>query len=150
MAFFLESSAFRRCETVPENFAREAWNLPPPLHWSGASVHNKSCVLIVEDPDGPSGTFPQWGLSDTNFRVAELPEGLAAEDPLQAINDAFHACYDRPKPQHGNGVHRFHFPVAARAVPIFLLARSNVAELWKAALPHILAETERVGTYETT
>ena len=138
MAFFLESSASRRCETVSEKPAQEGWNLSPPLHWSGASVHNKSCVLIVEDPDGPSGTFPPWRLSDINFRMAEPPEGLAAEDLPQANNEAFPTHYDRPKPPNGNGVHRYHFPVAAPAVPILQVASSNVAG------------TEPVGTCETT
>jgi phosphatidylethanolamine-binding protein (PEBP) family uncharacterized protein len=41
--------------------------------------------------------------------------------------------------------------LAALDVPVLKVdADSKVAELWRAAEPHILAEAEFVGTYETS
>ena len=48
----------------------------------------------------------------------------------------------------GHGTHHYHFRLAALDTPRLVLSpATEVADVWPAAEPHILAETELVGTY---
>ena len=127
-------------------------SLSPPLQWSGAPNETRGFVLIVEDPDAPSGMFRHWAVYDLPGNVTALPEGIgsqgSAETLNQGVNDFGHAYYDRPCPPRGHGTHHYHFRLAA--LDTFRLVVSpgaKVAEIWRAAEPHILAQTELVGTY---
>jgi Raf kinase inhibitor-like YbhB/YbcL family protein len=147
MVFSLESPAFRAGAAIPEKFAQIGRNPSPPL--SGAPARTRGLVLTVEDLDATSGTFRHC-VYDIDFRTTELQEGMAAGEQPQAINDASHARYDGPTPPKGDGIHHYHFRLAALDVPSLQVAnRSKIAVLWKAAQPHVLAETELVGTFET-
>ena len=151
MAFKLSSGAFRNGEAMPKRYAQEGENLSPPLRWEDAPEETKSFALIVEDPDAPSGTCRHWAIYNIDAGANNLPEGVSAGEFAQARNYAGRARYDGPKPPKGHGPHHYHFRLAALDVPSLEVRNdANALELWRAAEPHILAEAEFVGTYETT
>jgi Raf kinase inhibitor-like YbhB/YbcL family protein len=180
MPFVLESPAFVDGAAIPRKFARSGQNVSPPLAWKDAPPGTRSFVLIVEDPDAPSGTFRHWALYDIDPRRSSLPEGASMERVPRAlsdrvespgrqeiapdskagvdssgicssgVNDFGHASYDGPQPPKGHGVHHYHFRLAALDTDRLDLSHgARVVDVWNAAAPHILTETELVGTFET-
>jgi Raf kinase inhibitor-like YbhB/YbcL family protein len=151
MSFSLHSAGFRNGGEIPRKYVRAGDNLSPPLSWQDAPVGTKSFVLIVEDPDAPSGTFRHWAVYDIAAGNTELAEGAGSKsaDLKQGVNDFGDAYYDGPQPPKGNGVHHYHFRLAALDVAALHPDGSKVREIWASARPHTLAQTELVGTYET-
>jgi Raf kinase inhibitor-like YbhB/YbcL family protein len=153
MAFALESPAFRNDEEIPHKYARSGGNVSPPLHWKDAPDGTKSFVLVVEDPDAPSGTFRHWAVYDidgSRDRLPEgTPEGAKTESLGHGVNDFGNPHYDGPQPPKGHGVHHYHFRLAALDTETLRLGeKADIDQIWKKAQPHILAQTELVGTYE--
>jgi len=150
MPFVLESPAFVDCAAIPTKFARAGQNVSPPLEWKGAPPGTRSFVVIVEDPDARSGIFRHWALYDIDPRRSSLPEGALIEAAHSGVNDFGHRQYDGPQPPKGHGVHHYHFRLAALDTGTLDVSRNaRVSDVWKAATPHVLAEAELVGTFET-
>jgi Raf kinase inhibitor-like YbhB/YbcL family protein len=152
MSFSLGSPGFRNGGEIPRKYARAGDNLSPPLSWRDAPQGTKSFVLIVEDPDAPSGMFRHWAVYDIAANRTELPEGAGSKSggQSQGVNDFGDAYYDGPQPPKGSGVHHYHFRLAALDVEaLHPGAGKKVAEIWAKARPHMLGEAELVGTYET-
>ena len=151
MAFRLSSGAFRNGAAMPKRHAHEGENLSPPLRWEDAPEETKSFALIVEDPDAPSGTCRHWAIYNIDAGANDLPEGVLPENSRRPATTPGRARYDGPKPPKGHRAHRNHFRLAALDVPsLEVRYDASTLELWRAAEPHILAEAEFVGTYETT
>jgi Raf kinase inhibitor-like YbhB/YbcL family protein len=153
MAFSLESPAFRDGDRIPDKYARAGENLSPPLVWKDAPQGTRSFVLVVEDPDAPSGVFRHWGLYDIRPERDRLPEGTTAgaktESLGHGINDFGNPRYDGPQPPKGHGVHHYHFRLAALDVEsLHCDEKAKVADVLNQARPHVIAEAGLVGTYE--
>jgi Raf kinase inhibitor-like YbhB/YbcL family protein len=153
MAFTLKSAAFGDGGEIPSKYSRNGENVSPPLSWKDAPAETKSFALIVEDPDAPSGNFRHWGVYDIAPERSELPEGTTAgaktETLGHGVNDFGNAHYDGPQPPKGHGVHHYHFRLAALDTETLHLGpKANIDDIWAKARPHILAETELVGTFE--
>lgn len=153
MTFVLESPAFKNGEPIPDRYARKGDNVSPPLRWSGAPPGTLSFALFVEDPDAPSGTFRHWALYNIAGERDHLPEGADADEKEHfghGVNDFGNPRYDGPQPPKGHGVHHYHFRLAALDVPnLNLPLTASIDDIWKAVRPHVIAEAELVGTYET-
>jgi Raf kinase inhibitor-like YbhB/YbcL family protein len=148
MAFTLRSPAFVDLGPIPDRYTAEGDNLSPPLAWSGAPPAAKSFVIVVEDPDAPSGVFGHWGIC--NLRGEAIAEGEGHGDtPDQARNGFGNAHYDGPDPPKAHGVHHYRFRVAALGIErLDLEIVPSVAELWAMAEPYVLAQAELIGTFE--
>jgi Raf kinase inhibitor-like YbhB/YbcL family protein len=151
MTFSLESPGFRNGGEIPRKYARAGDNLSPPLRWRDAPPGTKSFVLIIADPDAPSRTFYHWAVYDIPADRTDLPQGAGSKSGglSQGVNDFGDAYYDGPQPPKGHGVHHYHFRLAALDVEALHPGGKKVAEIWAKARPHMLGETELVGTYET-
>jgi hypothetical protein len=151
MAFSLTSPASSNDLAIPAKYTCDGENLSPPLQWSGAPNETRGFVLIVEDPDAPSGMFRHWAVYDLPANVTALPEGIggrgSGETLNQGVNDFGHTNYDGPCPPRDHGPHHYHFRLAALDTPRLVSPGAKVADIWRAAEPHILAQTELVGTY---
>jgi len=75
MSFSLHSPAFQDGGAIPDRYARDGENRSPPLRWTDPPAKAKSFMLIVEDPDAPSGVFHHWAVHDLNWDQTELREG---------------------------------------------------------------------------
>ncbi|MBQ0822829.1 YbhB/YbcL family Raf kinase inhibitor-like protein [Microvirga sp. HBU67558] len=152
MPLTITSPAFRNGEVIPVRHTRDGENLSPPLEWRDAPPETKSYVLIVEDPDSPSGTFRHWAMYNVPASEAGLPEGASAQGLRGAgegVNGFRNPRYDGPQPPKGHGPHHYHFRLAALDVPqLEIHASAKVEEIWTRAQPHIIAEAEVVGVYE--
>jgi Raf kinase inhibitor-like YbhB/YbcL family protein len=158
MAFVLSSPDFSDGQMIPAKYTCDGENLSPPLQWSGALAATRSFVLIIEDPDAPSGVFRHWPVYNLPPEVAALPEGIggqaSAEELHQGVNDFGHAGYDGPCPPRGHGTHHYHFRLAALDTSNLTVSpAAKVADVWRsrrAPYPgpngiggHLLAVTNR-------
>lgn len=151
MTFSLHSPVFQNGGAIPDRYARLGENVSPPLRWTDPPEEAKSFILVVEDPDAPSGTFWHWAIHGINPGQRELREGSGAPSGTrrQALNDFGNPRYDGPQPPRGRGAHHYHFRIAALDVAQLDLPDDAKAEgAWSAARPHVIDEAELVGIFE--
>ncbi|HUZ72527.1 MAG TPA: YbhB/YbcL family Raf kinase inhibitor-like protein [Stellaceae bacterium] len=148
MPFAISSPAFADGQPIPALYSCVGANISPPIMWRDAPSGTRSFVLVVEDPDAPGRVFRHWGVYDIPADRTALSQGASLEGLARAINDFGHARYDGPCPPPGTGVHHYRFRLAAldRAA-LVVGADADVAALWRAAQPYVIAEAELVGTY---
>lgn len=147
----LESPAFENGGDIPDKFAHLRQNLSPPLRWSGVPHGAKSLVLVMDDPDTPSGTFVHWLVYDIPPDVKQLLEGAGSGKLLngarQGKNGFGENSYDGPQPPFGT--HRYFFRLYALDQKIELPAGATREQLDSAMRGHILAQSELFGRYSS-
>jgi len=151
MSFSIHSPAFADGSDIPRRYSKDGANLSPPLEWQDLPPNARSLALVVEDPDAPRGVFCHWGIYDIPLASQGLPEdaGAVGAHFKTALNDFGNRSYDGPQPPRGHGTHHYHFRCAALDVETLNLPQNASAhDLWKAAQPHAIAQTQMVGTFE--
>ena len=154
MALSLASPAFPNGQRIPERYSRDGGNISPPLEWQDAPRNTRSFAVVLEDPDAPRGIFRHWAV----YNVPPAYKGLGEDSgspkagaPLgMAVNDFGNSGYDGPQPPRGHGTHHYHFRLLALDVPeLSLPSRPRVEDVLSAAQPHVIAQAETVGTFES-
>ena len=148
----LVSPAFPPGGAIPAEYTCDGSDISPPLAWSGVPPGTRSLVLVVEDPDAPSGTFRHWAAFDISASAAGLPAGYgqrrAGKGFHEAENDFGRAGYGGPCPPRGGGTHHYRFRLYGLGRPrLDLAATASVLAVIEAAQPYAIASTELVGTY---
>ena len=70
----ITSSAFQQGGNIPSKFTCDGGDTSPPLQMQDIPAAAKSLVLIVDDPDAPSGLFTHWigwNISPQTTSIAE-------------------------------------------------------------------------------
>jgi Raf kinase inhibitor-like YbhB/YbcL family protein len=147
MAFTLSSPAFVAGGSIPRDFTCDGQNIPPHLVWSGAPKDTRSFVLIVDDPDAPSGTFTHWIVFDIPGDRYELPSGTRADSVgLAGRNSRGALGYMGPCPP--SGTHRYVFRLSAIDVETLgLIAGASRTQVEDAIAAHTLGTSELMGRY---
>jgi Raf kinase inhibitor-like YbhB/YbcL family protein len=113
MTIDLTSTAFEDGGTIPEKHTRLGGNVSPPLAWSGVPADAAELVLLVQDPDAPSGTFTHWILAGLDPDLDGLDEGEVPDGAVEGSNDFGEDGYDGPQPPVGDPPHRYVFTLIA-------------------------------------
>jgi len=119
-AMELQSNNFIANGTIPSKYTCDGDNISPELHWSEVPSETKSFVLIVDDPDAPSGTWDHWILYNIPAHVHELQENLKT----------------------------YFFKLYALDTTLNLMDGSSKKEIETAMMGHILSESLLVGRYD--
>ena len=154
MALSVASPAFPNGQRIPDRYSKGGGNVSPPLQWSDAPRNTRSFAVVVEDPDAPRGIFRHWAVYNVPPAYQGLDEdsgGAKSVTTLEtAVNDFGNRAYDGPQPPHGHGMHHYHFRVLALDVPeLSLPSQASIEDLLHAAQPHVIAEAETVGTFQS-
>jgi Raf kinase inhibitor-like YbhB/YbcL family protein len=96
-------------------------NLSPHISWSGAPAGTKSYVLLVHDPDAPTGSgWWHWVVYDLPASTTELKRGAGdakgsglPASAKQCRTDFGAPGYGGAAPPEGHGVHRYQLTVYA-------------------------------------
>ncbi|MBV8132863.1 MAG: YbhB/YbcL family Raf kinase inhibitor-like protein [Alphaproteobacteria bacterium] len=152
MPLLLASSAIPPGGEIPSQYTCDGADISPPLTWSGLPDGTKSLVLVVEDPDAPSGVFRHWAAFDIPAGSHGLDAGYSANLPAtglhEARNDFGRAGYGGPCPPKGHGIHHYHFRLLAISRPTLdLKPTATVSDVLRTAEPYVIQRAELVGTY---
>jgi Raf kinase inhibitor-like YbhB/YbcL family protein len=110
-SFMINSTAFTDGATIPTEFTCDGADQSPPLQWSEPPDGTKSFVLVVDDPDAPSGTFRHWAAFNIPSGARNLAAGAGNQAEgmmIQAEND-FGKTDMAGRAAQGYGPHRYHF-----------------------------------------
>ncbi|MCL4396559.1 MAG: YbhB/YbcL family Raf kinase inhibitor-like protein, partial [Chloroflexi bacterium] len=120
-------------------------SVSPQLKWSGAPSNTRSFVLIVDDPDAPSGTFTHWVAFDIPANQSQIVEGAPGVG-VGGKNDSGKTGYTAPCPP--SGTHRYFFTLDALDIPsLGLSAGASRSDVEHAISGHILATAQLMGRY---
>lgn len=149
--FQVASAAFKPGEEIPKEFTCEGKDISPELRWTRPPRGTRSFVLIVEDPDAPSGTWIHWVVYDLPARVRALPGNVPkqAEVPgggVQGRNDFGRLGYGGPCPPPG-GAHRYYFKLYALDAMLRLRPGAKKEEVLRLARRHVLGEAQLMARF---
>jgi Raf kinase inhibitor-like YbhB/YbcL family protein len=140
----ITSSAFQQEGNIPAKFTCDGGDASPGLHFEGVPPEAKSLVLIVDDPDAPSGLFTHWLIWNIDPKTIEIGEN-SPPAAVQGKNDFGKSGYGGPCPP--SGTHRYFFKVYALDQMLSLKAGGKRADLDRAMKGHVVRQAELMGRY---
>ena len=140
----ITSSAFQQGANIPSKVSCDGANTNPPLQVSDAPTEAKSLVLIVDDPDAPSGLFTHWAVWNISPQTSTIAEGSTPKG-VQGTNDFGRSGYGGPCPP--SGTHRYYFKIFALDRELDLPFGAKRSQLDAAMKGHVIARGELVGRY---
>jgi Raf kinase inhibitor-like YbhB/YbcL family protein len=140
----ITSSVFQQGGNIPSKFTCDGADTSPPLQIQEVPPTAKSLVLIVDDPDAPSGLFTHWIIWNISPQASTIAEGSAPKG-VEGLNDFGKSRYGGPCPP--SGTHRYFFKIFALDKELDLPAGSKRAQLDAAMKGHVIAQGELMGRY---
>jgi Raf kinase inhibitor-like YbhB/YbcL family protein len=140
----ITSSVFQQGSDIPSKFSCDGANTSPPLQISDVPAAAKTLVLIVDDPDAPSGLFTHWLVWNLSPQTSTIAEG-SAPGGIHGTNDFGKSLYGGPCPP--SGIHRYYFRVFALDGKLDLAGGAKRSQLDAAMKGHVIAQGELMGRY---
>jgi len=140
------SRAFENKQTIPQKYTCDGENINPPLQISDIPANTQSLVLIVDDPDAPSGDWVHWLVWNINPETKLITENESPKGAVQGTNDFGKQNYGGPCPPAGT--HRYQFKIYALNTILNLPSSSRKKDLETAMENHILDKDILIGLYE--
>lgn len=149
----VKSSAFIEGASIPSQYTCDGEGVSPQLEWSGYPEKTESFVIIMDDPDAPSGTFTHWVLYNLPVDVHSLPANVPHVPRLengacQGINSGGKTGYFGPCPP--SGTHHYRFKVFALDTTPGLQPGVRVGDLLKQIDGHVIGQGTLIGVYRRT
>lgn len=139
------SPAFENGGNIPIKYTCVGEGINPPLQWSQVPVNTKSLVLIIDDPDAPSGVFSHWILWNIPAHITELLENSTPVNAVAGSGSSGDNYYFAPCPP--NGIHHYRFKLFALDTELFLSVNSRQIHLEQAMGGHILGQAMLIGLF---
>lgn len=141
----LTSSAFEHNGKIPSKYTCDGEGINPAFEISGVDENAKSLVLIMDDPDAPSGVWDHWvkfniATSTTEIKKASEPKGTSG------VGTGGNKDYFGPCPPDRE--HRYFFKLFALDIELELEEGATKKQVEKAMEGHILQQAELIGLYE--
>ena len=141
----ISAPAFGVGKPMPAKFADKGENLSPGLQIRNVPANAKSLVMIVDDPDSPSGLWTHWLVWNLPATTSVIAEAALPTGAVQGQNSFGRDRYDGPAPP--SGTHRYYFHVFALDTTLPLPEGSSRDALISAMKGHIVGTGETFGTY---
>lgn len=139
----LKSDQFKNNGMIPKKYTCEGADVNPPLDITDIPENAESLVLILDDPDAPTGTWTHWVL----YNISPQKEIKENDIPgKQALNDFDKKNYGGPCPP--SGTHRYFFKLYALDKKIDKYNEVTRKEIENEMQGHIIDQTELIGLYE--
>lgn len=140
----LDSEAFIPGGIISSRYTCDGKNCNPPININSFPEKARSLAIIVDDPDGISGSFCHWVI--WNLPITDrIEEGEHRGIPGR--NDFGFFKYNGPCPPVGT--HRYYFKVYALDCVLNIPASSGKTDLEKAMKNHVVGFGFMVGKYHT-
>jgi len=144
-AFAISSPDFANGRIIPQKYSYHGGNVAPELRMAHVPANTKSLVLIVDDPDAPSGLWTHWTVWNIPVPTYALYADKLPAGAVQGKNSFGHVGYDGPAPP--NGTHRYFFRLYALNTVLSLPEGSSREALDAAMVRHVIGHAELFGTY---
>lgn len=149
-AFSLKVDSLVPGSVLPDTNSCEGASESPAVSWDGIPAGTKSLVLILEDPDAPSGTFTHWIVYNIPPETGSIPAGQTARKVLengaqQGDSSAGSRGYYPPCPPVGT-THRYIFRLYAVDMDITQPTADRDSIDW-ALQGHTIANTAFATTF---
>lgn len=141
----IKSIAFENEGAIPSKFTCDGANINPELTFSGVPSDTKSLVLVVDDPDAPSGTWTHWTVWNIDHETTEIGENTVPEGAIQGTTSDGSQGYHGPCPP--SGTHRYFFKVYALDTILTLEPSAGVDELMVKVSGHVIEQAQIMGKY---
>ena len=92
----VKSSVFESNKRIPKKYSCDGKDINPPLTIEGTPKEAKTLVLIVDDPDAPSGTFDHWIVWNIPAATSKIGENTIPGK--EGLNSARQPSYMGPCP----------------------------------------------------
>ncbi len=148
MTFTLKSPAWTEGGRIPVQYTCQGANISPPLSWQGGPKLTQSWVLIVNDPDAPSGNWIHWILFNIPATTHLLTENLLSPPKgAQFGKNSFgKSAYSGPCPPLGK--HRYYFKLYALDNILDLPAGATQSQIEPLMKDHVLTTATLIGVYD--
>jgi hypothetical protein len=140
----ITSSAFQQGGNIPSKYTCDGADTSPALQIADIPASAKSLVLIVDDPDAPTGLFTHWIAWNISAKTGAIAEGSTPQG-VQGTNDFGKLGYGGPCPPPGT--HRYYFKILALDRELDLPRGSKRTQLDAAVKGHVVAQGELMGRY---
>lgn len=131
---------------IPRKFTCDGENINPNLKIEGVVENTKGLVLIMDDPDAPSGTFVHWLMWNISPQMTKILENQLPAGVMQGTNSGGKVSYMGPCP--ASGAHHYVFKLYALDNTLDLPPESKKADLESAMQGHIIESAQLIGLYE--
>jgi Raf kinase inhibitor-like YbhB/YbcL family protein len=139
------SGNFTAGGTIPKRFTCDGRDDNPNIRISGVPERTESLALIMDDRDGPHGTFTHWLVWNIPKGTTDFTTGTTPNGVMQGTNDFGKSGYAGPCPPSGE--HRYRFHLYALDTNLKLPAGAHRREVDAAIKGHILGQATLTGTY---
>ena len=140
------SSTFENNQMIPKKYTCDGENINPPLQIIDIPEGTKSSILIVDDPDAPSGDWVHWLVWNINPETKLIAENESPKGAIRGINDSGRQNYDGPCPP--SGIHHYQFKIYALDTILNLPSNSRKKDLEKTIEGHLLDKDVLIGLYQ--
>ncbi len=139
------SAKFNNSSPIPSIYSCDGKSINPPITIEKIPTNTKSLILIMDDPDAPTGTFTHWLLWNIPPNISELKENSIPEKSVVGSNSAGKIGYIGPCPPSGK--HRYFFRIYVLDILLNLPQGSSRDQLERAMENHVVSKGELMGTY---
>lgn len=137
---------FKNYENIPNRYTCDGKDINPELIFANVPVPAKSLVLIIDDPDAPSGSYDHWILYNMPANITKLEEDTVPEGAKQGKNSAGGEKYIGPCPP--TGTHHYRFKLYAIDTILDFKTPPDKAEILGKMDGHIIGRGEMTVSYE--
>lgn len=141
----ISSANFENEALIPSKYTCDGEDINPELKISGIPKEAQSLVLIMDDPDAPSGTWDHWIKFNMPVTAKEIKEGSFLEG-ISGKGTGGSLEYTGPCPPEGE--HHYRFKIYALDKELTLAEGSSKKEIEEAMEGHILDEALLIGKYQ--
>ena len=142
----ITSPAFADKQMIPQKYTCDGENINPPLQITEVPSNTQSLVLIVDDPDAPSGDWVHWLVWNINPETKLITENESPQGAIQGTNDFGKQNYGGPCPP--SGIHHYQFKIYGLDTTLNLSSSSRKKDLETAMANHILDKDMLIGLYQ--
>jgi len=149
--FVLISPDFTNNGSMPAKYTCDGDNIPPTLAWGEPPAGTKSFILIVKDPDSPSGPWIHWivyNLQPETRTISDLTQPGVQIDGVSVLfgkNSWGKQTYGGPCPP--SGTHQYIFQLSALSITLGPKNKATLNQLTAQMQGSILGTAELTGTY---
>jgi len=147
----VKSSAFKEGTIIPKKYTGDGENVSIPISWHNIPEDTESFLIIMDDPDAPTGDWIHWLLYNIPENIRSLDENIPknaklSNGSMQGINDYKTIGYGGPTPPPGPE-HRYVITVHALDTTLDVDPDADRSEVLNAAEGHVLDKGQLIGVY---